>query len=335
MAYFKQKQNHLIRAFPLVLVLAVFFFMHAGSELAAQVSDNATTEEYQELNKQIEEKKLLIDEINQKIEQYEESLDVKRQEALLIQGQLTLLDSQITQTNADIERIKLESDRARLEIERLTLDIEKSREMLGMLKGQLSEYIRQLNISDGHDMLAVFLTNSSISGYFDYVKSLEDIETTISKNLTSLKDAKQELEEEQNVQSKKKEELSNLEGKLTLSIGDLESQQTYKLTLLDQTKESQEVFEDLLEEAQLDQKQINSEIYTIEQNVRDKLREGGDDLLDSNATLSWPVMSHNGISAYFQDPTYPYRKYFEHPAIHTNPDPIILKSSSKLVTCKL
>ena len=112
----------------------------------------------------------------------------------------------------------------------------------------------------------------------------------------------------------KKDELDELSTKLADSIVNLNSQKEYKTALIEETEESEEMFEMLLDDARKEQQAAESEIYSLESKVRERLEEGGVEL-DIEAALMWPMSPAKGISAYFHDPTYIFRKYFEHPGV--------------------
>lgn len=314
---FSSKQTPIIALSLLTLGAAVSIAMLRPVFAQATEDQNTTSQnEYQQLNQQIDEKKLKIEELNAKIKQYEDSLEVKRQESLTLQGQVSLIDGQIEQTQADVERIDTEIESTSLEIEKLSLDIAEREKEAKVMQGRLAEYLRLLNKYDQRSSVNLVLTAGSFSDFFDTIQYSQNIESEISDGLRDVKSAKDALEENYRSQQSKKDELKTLQDKLGESVGDLKSQQTYKTDLLDQTKQSQETFEELLAQAQLEQKQADAEIFSIERQAREKLQELGDKaLLDSIATLSWPVKSSKGISAYFHDPTYLFRKYFEHPAV--------------------
>jgi murein DD-endopeptidase MepM/ murein hydrolase activator NlpD len=73
----------------------------------------------------------------------------------------------------------------------------------------------------------------------------------------------------------------------------------------------------LLYQAVQEQEQANRDIKSLEDEVRKKLKSTGLGSLDQfgNTVFIWPVTVKKGISTYFYDPTYIFRKYFEHPAI--------------------
>jgi murein DD-endopeptidase MepM/ murein hydrolase activator NlpD len=298
-----------------ILFAYVFCFSTVFRAFAATDETSQSQAEYEELNKQIEEKKLKLQELDQQIQQFEDSIKVKQNEALNLEGQIDLIDTQITQGKADAERIQVEVDQLNLEIQKIIIDIEERKQQLGVLQEHLADYIRLLNEYDNQNVLSMLLTDGSLSDFFDRVQYSIDIQQEIGENAVTLKKAKESLETDKEAQESKKQDLTRLQERLIQSTRDLADQQSYKNDLLATTKDSQGVFEDLLSEAQLEQKQVDAEISSIERSAREKLQDEGTPLLDSSAVLSWPVKSNKGISAYFHDPSYIFRRYFEHPAI--------------------
>jgi murein DD-endopeptidase MepM/ murein hydrolase activator NlpD len=70
-----------------------------------------------------------------------------------------------------------------------------------------------------------------------------------------------------------------------------------------------------LKDAKTEQKEAAQEIVNFEREVRKRIEELNADKIEVNSDeLIWPVPSHY-ITAYFHDPTYPFRYIFEHPAI--------------------
>jgi murein DD-endopeptidase MepM/ murein hydrolase activator NlpD len=96
----------------------------------------------------------------------------------------------------------------------------------------------------------------------------------------------------------------------------LASEKNTKDYILDETKSSEAEYQRLLAQAKKEQQTAASDIVNLEKVVRDKINQQGSGL---NIPLTydgfiWPVPK-NTITAYFHDPSYPFRYVFEHPAI--------------------
>ena len=97
---------------------------------------------------------------------------------------------------------------------------------------------------------------------------------------------------------------------------DLAYEQENKTNLLEETKSSEQQFQNLLQQARKEQLQAEAEIASTEQLIRQKMSEKERSRLNNgNNTIAWPVPSRYIVTK-FHDPDYPYRKIIgEHPAI--------------------
>lgn len=268
----------------------------------------------QELNNQLEIKRAALDELKKKADLYEQNIKSKQQEVVTLQNQMALIDLQIQQTENDIEAIKQEIENLNLEISKLDIAISEKTQELDYNKEVLSEYLRLIYKYDQKSLLEIMMTKTTFSEFFDDLKYAQDLQDNVQDSVAQIKSAKRDLETNKADKENKKKELSDLSEKLTSSLSTLDAQKKYKITLLDETRNSQEKFEELLEVARQETAAAQADIGLLESKAREQLEEKGIDL-NIEATLMWPVSPTKGISAYFHDPTYIFRKLFEHPGI--------------------
>jgi len=344
MAYFsnKNKNTDMLKIAGLMVLIAGFLLMPAfylmaqeDTETVVNTDSNVITDEVGEtsdqtveeeagdsdeeagvnnLNQELDEKREAIEALKEKAEIFEKNIKVKQQEAVTLQNQLSLIDLQTEQTELDIETVRAEIDKVGLEIDSLVIAIGEKDVELDYHKEVLANYLRLIYKYDQQSYLEIFIANSSFSDFFDNLRYTQDLENNVNEALVDLKGAKEDLENQQSEKEAKKDELDELSTKLADSIVNFNEQKDYKSALLEETEESEEMFEMLLDDAKREQQAAESEIYSLESKVREKLEEGGVEL-DIEAALMWPISPVKGISAYFHDPTYIFRKYFEHPAI--------------------
>lgn len=329
--YLKQNKNQQRRFKRLLVVIAASFLVmptfliHAQEQTETNVNAGETTAEEQlttdtaeapvtVLNDQIDEKRKTLDELQKKAEIYQQNIKVKQQETVTLANQISLLDLQVQQSENDIETVRTEIDSLNLELTSLDTEITQKTAELDDRKKVLADYLRLIYRYDQQTYLEIFMSNQSFSDFFDNLQYAQNLQGSVEDALKAAKAVKTELESEQRTKQAKKDELTSLSEKLTTSIIQLSDQKLYKTTLISETKESEVKFTELLEQAKREQDAAQSEISTLEQKAREKLEQGGVDL-DTSTVLMWPVAATKGISAYFRDPTYPFRKYFEHPAI--------------------
>lgn len=282
-----------------------------------EISDeNQNQEDISDFNDQIDQRKKELEELNEKAEVYRKNIEIKQTEALTLQNELSLLDDYIAKTSLDLQKTQTEINKLDLEIKNLKSKIEAKEKEIKKDKKKLAELIRVVYRNDQKTYLEITLANDSFSDFYNQIKYLEAIQVKIKDSLGELKNLKTELEaQKQESETKKKEQEDQ---KLTLETNQnkLQEQQGYKGGLLFETRESESKFQDLVNEIREEQQQINAEITSLEIEARRRLEgEDGDFEELGDAVLSWPVDPSRGITAYFHDPDYIFRQYFEHPGI--------------------
>jgi len=275
------------------------------------ISENANLDQ---LNQALDEKRQQVEELKKQAQTYQNNIDIKQQEEVTLQNQLSLIDLQVSQAEVDIETVKAEIDEVNLEIEQLNGQIAEKTDELEYDKTVLGEYLRAIYKYDQKTYLEIFMSNASFSDFFDQMKYTEQLQGQAQTALKSVQDAKAALDDEKSAKQQKKDELDALSDKLSMSIDSLSGQKQYKVNLLADTRNSEAKFSELLDQANKQEQAAEAEMNALESKAREKLTDEGVDL-NIAATLMWPVNPAKGISAYFHDPTYIFKKYFEHPAI--------------------
>lgn len=270
-----------------------------------------------EINNQIQAKQQRIDELKKQIEQYQKAIAQKQGDAATLKQQIAVLDDKVAQAELDIQTNELKLNTTTLQIQSVTLDIAaKERDIINK-KTTIAETLRQLNREDQRSLLEIAVLNTSLGEFFEQVNYLETLQRNLQDNINNLQTLKTELEHRQQDLANLRSQLVKTKEDLSTSKSLLAVQQQTKQDLLKQTKLSESKFQSLLYQAVQEQEQANRDIKNLEDEVRKKLKSTGSGSLDQfgNTVLIWPVTAKKGISTYFYDPTYIFRKYFEHPAI--------------------
>lgn len=276
-----------------------------------------------ELNRAIEEKANQRKQLQQQLERYQSIVAEKQKASASLANEMQLLDSQIQKTELDVEALAFAIEEKQLEIVGTQKQIDLQNQNIDKQLLYLAELIRTIHRYDQQDPLEQIVTHSSFSEIVNDLRTTSSLETQVSDKLTSLKDAKANLEREQNDREVRKRELESLQKEVITTADNLTSQKEYKTNLLAETNQSEQQYSNLLEQSKQEQLAADSDIRTLEETVKSKLNPSSNntdgDLStftgNRNVQLTWPISPAKGISAYFHDPSYPYRKYFEHPAI--------------------
>jgi murein DD-endopeptidase MepM/ murein hydrolase activator NlpD len=289
------------------LCLLIFVLAWPSNLLAQDVSS---------LDSQIENKKNEVNEIKKQMAVYEKSIRVKQEEAMSLYNQIDILENQIAKTKLDIMATEKEIEQIKLENREVELKIITIEDKITSQKDNLSSIIQEIHQADKESPLKIFLSNNSMSDFFNQTEYIKDLQNNLQDSIGTIKQERKEL-------VLKKGELEQQELQVAKLKEDLEQKQVeqqgetqYKDILLTKTKESEAKYQQLYTQAKQEQQSISSEIYSLEQAYRKKLenkkKQNQPELTDS--TLGWPVPQRR-ITSTFHDPDYPFRYLFEHPAI--------------------
>ena len=307
----KQAKNKI-----LVFSLILGFVVASNPVFLSAQEATGKDPETQDIAQQLKTHRDKIDAVRQKIDQYESKIQSKRNEALTIKNQLGSLSDKINQT-----KLKLELKREEItEINLLITETEKriggKQTEINKQKEKIAEFIRLLYQSRQKSPIEILLSNDAFSEFFDTTKYLETIEGDLAIILKKLQIVREKLLKEKNELNIQRDELKDLRIQLTGTQVSLEERVTAKNVILEATQADEGKFQALLRQVRAEQAQINNDIIRLERQLRARLEAQGDKTLSelSGQGFIWPVTSRT-VTSTFHDPDYPFRRYFEHPAI--------------------
>lgn len=282
-------------------------------------------EEIEQINNEIKQKQKKLKELKKQSEAYLNNITEKQKETASLQNQLAILENKIAKTEIDIQSTEQEIEKTKLEIKDVELQITNREKDILKKDDELAELIRLVHQSDQKGALEILIANNSLSEFFDQIKHTKSLQSDLQNSLMSLKSFKTELEGKKETLNKKTEELQKLKLRAEQQKIALKEEMDSKTYLLEETQNSEEKFYNLYWQTKQEQQNASSEIYNLEREARQRLEElekkqeknnSNDYIPLTDSALIWPVKDiSGGISAYFHDPTYPYRYLFEHPGI--------------------
>jgi len=269
-----------------------------------------------ELNKRIEANKDKIDNLKKATAEYAQKIEEYKGKAATLKNQLGLLDNQILKIQLDIKTSQLQIDKTKLEIDALNYQTEKEQTEIDLQKENLMEYIKQIDKADQKSYLEILILNNSFSEFFNQISYLEGVQADIKNTIDRLKFLKSSLDTQKADLERQKQELENFQSQLQEQEDKLQNDQQAKENLVYETRSSELQFQNLLTQAKQQQDAINSDIYNLQEKIKDKInRIKKEGTTAQNTFIYWPVGGTHVITAYFHDPDYPFRYIFEHPAI--------------------
>ncbi|MDD5627186.1 MAG: peptidoglycan DD-metalloendopeptidase family protein [Patescibacteria group bacterium] len=316
-----------------ILFLIILLAVNSVSLKPIRAQDNSEEEKASilDLQNQIQDKAGQIDEIQDKIAAYEKEVDNLQNKAATLKGHINILDSQINKTEDEVNLLNSEIQQKELEIKKLALDINLTQKEIDKKLEEIETILQEINSLDedylGSEeaesrgiidiIIQFFKVIIKYNSWAEYEKTVEDTSTIndiLKQKRDKLSDLQANLEADKKMTENKVAELTDRRKELENKQQVLAEEKTAKKEILSQTQENEEKYEALLEKAAAAQRALNQEVVTLKEEVRKKiatLQEGAQNL---NAILTWPI-PYRRITSTFHDPSYPYRRYFEHNAI--------------------
>ena len=270
----------------------------------------------QDIAQELKDQRESIEKLQEKVAAYEKKIQGKRSEALNTKNQLGAFNDEIDQTRLEIEIKRKEITEINLKTIETKHKIQVKDEEISGQKERIAEFIRLLYQNNQKSYVEILLANDAFSEFFDQNHYLQTIEEDIEVVLKKLKAVQEKLEFEKLELDEQHETLEELREKLTGTQVGLEEKITAKNVILEATQADEAKFQKLLKQVRAEQAQINADIISLERDLRARLEAKGDKTLSelSGQGFIWPVPSKL-ITSRFHDPDYPFRRYFEHPAI--------------------
>lgn len=293
-----------------------FFLLISSSTIVFGINEEKLLNtEIENINGQIQSQKDKLKRVRDEQAKYTEIIKQKQGDKANLENQLSILDNRLEKAKLDIEAVEIEIDEVELEINKTEIEIDVKNTEIETEKEHIKNIIQVIYKKDQADTLEIILLNNSLVDFLNQMRYLEDINEEMGESLDNLERLKNQLEKSKELLDKKNIELESLKKKLENDKLALENEKKSKELLLEQVKESEKEYQNLLAKARQEQSQAAIDIASLEKEMRDKIEKLSEKQLDFNDDgLIWPVPK-NVITAKFHDPDYPFKYIFEHPAI--------------------
>ena len=310
-----KKSNNRTIAGRLLIYFYIFVFLFSSWNNALLANtQNYNGDSVLDLNEKMRENQEKLKELRKQADVYRKRVRETQKKAVTLQNQINILDASINETEIDIQTKVLEIKQLELELELVSEKIKQESARIEDIKLKTAEILRKVNHYDNQGYFIILVTQNSLSQLFDELHRSEVLNINLFNQLQTLKQIKESLEGSQGLLDNKRQEAVNAKNQLDESKITLEEEKGLKERLFGETKASEEEFQKLLNELRTQEAAIDSEIITIEKEIRKKLQIA-DSLAGGNGKLSWPINPSRGITSYFHDPDYPFRYIFEHSGI--------------------
>ncbi|MBI2426873.1 MAG: peptidoglycan DD-metalloendopeptidase family protein [Candidatus Kerfeldbacteria bacterium] len=268
-------------------------------------------DEISDINEQIEEKQKELEDLQKEIESYDNAIKVKQQEEASLNNQISILDDQIAQRELDIKRSNEQIDVYTLEIRDLEGEITIKEEEIAGEKEELGAMLRRLDKFGRKTNLELVVGNDSFSDFYAQQQYVTNLGDDTREQLQRIAALKASLEEEKRKTEDKKKSVEAEKKRVEDQRLALENTQEVKEYYLEETKNSEEKFKDLVDKFRAEHLESERVISGLQQEAQKRLAElegTEDEITFSSSNFIWPVYPAKGISCGWHCPGYPYEK---------------------------
>ena len=216
-----------------------------------------------ELEQKIKDKNSRIVELQNQAEEYKNSIKNIRIKGQTLQNEIEILDAETAQLELEMKMTQTETEKVGLEIDNLEIKIQKKEKEIKRQKEVLAILIRQINDYDQETTLEILLKNSQLSDFLNELEYIGTMQENVQETLEKLKETKAELKNKKKEMENKKEELEKLERELETKKEMLSIQKEAKKRLLEETKNKEYKFQNLLSNIHQQKSQILGEISSL------------------------------------------------------------------------
>jgi len=224
-----------------------------------------------DLQNQIDQKNQEIQKLEAEIGQYQTSIDDAESTAKTLSGEIKRLDTEVKKLNAQITLTQKRIAKKELEIKELGTNILDTQDSIKNRQENLAKILDGLRKMENEDMLETFLKYDSLSGFFNELEKIRNLDMSVRQNYEELKVLKIDLEERKKKAEAARKDLKNLQNDLINQREIQKDAKAEKTNLLAATKNQEALYQKLLKEREKRRAEIYDEIRLIENDLKKQI----------------------------------------------------------------
>ena len=253
-------------------------------QVLAQTSD----EDVEKLNEEIETKRAQIDALNKEIAEHRNNLNSASGRANNLQSTIKTLEATKAKLQTDIAKTETEISKADLTIRKLSLEIVEKEYLLKKNSEGLAESMRQANALETTSTIDRLLGYKDLSDFWSDLEMIERIQKQLHTEVESLARTSKELKNTVKAQQDEKQNLDEQKKQLAGQTEVVKYTQKEKAVLLQQTKNEEATYQQLLNKKLEEKKAFESELFNIESKLTYLIDPNGYQK-SGQGILDWPV----------------------------------------------
>jgi peptidoglycan hydrolase CwlO-like protein len=238
----------------------------------------------------IDDKQDEVESLDQKAQNYQRMIDLKKQQRTTLKNQLDMMNLQIENFNNSIALNKDQINSNLQEINNIQNKITEKEKDLTNFKNQLGEMIRAFNQIDQELMMEMLSSAGDMTPILNRSEYLDQASQKVSETLKTIEIKKQELSKEQAVYAEKNIQLKEKKMELEEKVYLLNNEKSSKDTLLAQTAGEEAKYQELLERVEAQKQELIGDIDALSDDKRSelaKIKASAPTPKDGKASTSW------------------------------------------------
>ena len=281
----KTKSRFIFIVPSIALVAFIATYLVCGIVYADETNNNS-------IDQAIDEKQDQIKELDKKSETYRQMIELKQKKAQTLENQLRLMEADIASFERDIAELQKQIDETTAEIDNLKSQIEMKRKDIEQQKKILVQLIQAYYENDQDSLMEMLLKNANFSEFLGQAEYLAQTGEKVNSVLTSVVEAKNELDSQKKQLEIKKRKQKEDQGKISAKRNYLLGEQKSKEHLLLQTSGEEKKYQQLLAKIEKQKSELLGDISELSS-------EKSSDLAAVKATLKKPKHGLASTSWYF------------------------------------
>lgn len=266
-------------------------------------AQQATTD----LERSISDKQKEIDAMKKKAKDIEARIQAAERAQNTYANTLSLLQNKTKRTELEIQETETALLQAQLESERIAQETQKTQESIAKQKRTIGSILQKLHETEETEPMLFLFQKKTLGEFFEQWQYLRSLQDALKQSLDRLEAEKQNLGAQEKRAQAKKSDIQALRASLESAKDVLDRDQNATASLLSASGASEARYRELLQGIKEEQQYTASELFRLQDKLRARLAQRG----VASGTFAWPV-NNPRITTLFHDPTYPFRRLFEH-----------------------
>ncbi|MEX0933759.1 MAG: peptidoglycan DD-metalloendopeptidase family protein [Candidatus Paceibacterota bacterium] len=264
--------------FLFLILFTLFFPAHASAGILDDLRNLISNRAHQ------------IKELNREIEEYKERVEETQEEAKTLEGELDRLDVSERRLRGNIKTTQGDIQETASSIFSLETEIIEKRREIKENVGDLSQTLRILHELESQSLVEIIFSGNSFSAFWDNVENIERFQASVQTSLRELSELERALEEKRDAHEKERRSLIAHQQQLSNQRLLVEINQEEKARLLEDTKNKEANYQQILEVRLAKKEALEKEILEFEERLRIEIDPNS---LPSTGTgvLRWPLDS--------------------------------------------